>query len=320
MYGKLRLALLGTPQVTLNGNPVSEFKTSKAQALLYYLAATRKPHLRASLATLLWGDFSEDKARVNLSTTLSEVRRLMSDYVSVQGQTISLWLEGSYWLDVECLETSLADWTTKEDITQLVEAVDLYRGDFLQGFHVHNAADFEDWQSLERDRLRDLAVQGLHILSTRFSEQGEWSQAIEYTKRLLSIEPWREEAHRQLMRLYAQTDQLVAALNQYQICVDMLEEEYGLLPGDETTKLADTLREGRWKSDFIETSRQQDTDSNSGVTTSAQEQAPLRNNLPTALTSFVGRHDELAQLDELLACSRVRLVSIVGPGGIARPA
>ena len=226
--GKLTLALLGTPQVILDGTPVTNFKTSKAQALLHFLAVTRRAHLRATLATLLWGDFGDDRARVNLSTALSEVRRLVGDYVSVHGQTIAFRQDSSYWLDVECLELALADWPTHQDSAQLAEAVDLYRGEFLQGFHVHNAAEFEAWQSTERERLHGLVVQGLHLLSNGCAAQGAWSESIAYTKRLLAIEPWREEAHRHLMRLYAQTGQLVDALRQFQVCIEVLDEELGL--------------------------------------------------------------------------------------------
>lgn len=59
MGAKLELALLGPPQIRLAGDPLTGFKTRKAQALLFYLAVTGHAHSRTSLAGLLWGDMPE---------------------------------------------------------------------------------------------------------------------------------------------------------------------------------------------------------------------------------------------------------------------
>ena len=74
MTGILHLTLLGKPQVTLNETPVSGFRTAKAQALLYYLAVTGRPHSRETLVDLLWGEMPEAKAKRNLTTVLTNLR------------------------------------------------------------------------------------------------------------------------------------------------------------------------------------------------------------------------------------------------------
>ena len=55
MTKKLELALLGNLEIRQGGVPVTDFESSKAQALLCYLAVTGHPHTRPALAGLLWG-------------------------------------------------------------------------------------------------------------------------------------------------------------------------------------------------------------------------------------------------------------------------
>ena len=71
----LRLTLLGHPTFSLNEAPLTNFRYSKAQALLCYLVVTGRPHARSALVGLLWGDLPEAKARTNLRRVLATLRR-----------------------------------------------------------------------------------------------------------------------------------------------------------------------------------------------------------------------------------------------------
>ncbi len=70
----LQLELLGTPSIEVGGAPLEGWRYGKAEALLYYLAVTGRPHSRESLAALLWSDVPEEVARTNLRTVLSTLR------------------------------------------------------------------------------------------------------------------------------------------------------------------------------------------------------------------------------------------------------
>src|SRR5258706_10344857 len=76
MTDSLSLRLLGTPQAARGGVPLAGFISAKAQALLYYLAVTGRPHTRESLAGLLWSDMPEAQAGKNLRNVLSNLRGL----------------------------------------------------------------------------------------------------------------------------------------------------------------------------------------------------------------------------------------------------
>ncbi len=122
--------------------------------------------------------------------------------------------QSDYWLDVETFDQQISQtarpegWAlTPESVASLREAIALYRGDFLEGFHVRDAPGFEEWVLGEQERLRQLALQALHILAVYHTGRGECVAGVDYVTRLLALDPWREKAHRQLMLLLARSGQ-----------------------------------------------------------------------------------------------------------------
>jgi DNA-binding SARP family transcriptional activator len=96
----LQLRLLDRPEIIRNGVSVAEALSSKAQALLYYLAVTGQPQSRSTLATLLWGDAPDEAARANLRKALSLLRENVGDYLDLDGQTVAFRANRSFWVDV----------------------------------------------------------------------------------------------------------------------------------------------------------------------------------------------------------------------------
>jgi predicted ATPase/DNA-binding SARP family transcriptional activator len=292
MPAKLELSLLGTVAISLNGERVSGQVPAKSQALLCYLAVTGRRHSREKLAGLLWGDTPEARAKASLRKSLSSLRKLSAGALIITRQTVAFNHECDYWLDVEAFESALAeDDADPAKLQPLRDAVELYRGEFLEGFWVRQALAFEEWVLGERERLRQLVIQALHRLSVAFADRGEVADAIEYTNRLLALEPWQEEAHRQLMTLLARSGQQSAALAQYETCRQILAEELGVEPLPETQALYHRLKTRR-------------------------EASP--HNLPPQTTPFVGRQAELAQISHHLDQADCRLLTLIGAGGIGK--
>jgi DNA-binding SARP family transcriptional activator len=67
----LHMAVLGRP-LLLHGDAALPLASAKTTALLCYLAITREPHTRSTLAGLLWGDLPENRARANLRLALHQ--------------------------------------------------------------------------------------------------------------------------------------------------------------------------------------------------------------------------------------------------------
>ena len=313
MPKKLELALLGSIKIRRDGLPVTDFKSLKAQALLCYLAITGRAHSRPALAGLLWGGMPEAKARMNLSQALSNLRRLFGDHLTITRQMVAFNRDSDYRLDIEAFEANVDNASARAPVKRMQEAVELYRGDFLDGFYVRGAPEFEMWVLAQRAHLRELALQALHRLIAHYTEQGEDGRAtaIEHTTHLLALEPWREEAHRQLITLLAQSGQRGAALMQCEACRQLLWEELGVEPAAETKMLCEAIRRDEFDTGAV-------TPSTSPLVGSAAKQAQVRHNLPPQATPFIGRTAELAVLDGLIIDPDARLVTILGAGGMGK--
>ncbi len=294
MNAGLEIRLFGGLQLTLNGSPLTGFTSHKAAALLAYLVVERRPHAREILAALLWGGLPDADARNNLRQTLTNLRKLVGPYLRIDRETVAFQATGACVIDVDTFLESLHKGETQSaesrtEPWQTASAV--YVGDFLAGFVVRDAPEFEEWLLTQRARYRELALHMLHALTEQLATQGEYGRAVETATRQLALDPWREEAHRHLMRLKARTGQRSAAIAQYETCRQILERELGVEPAAETTALVERLK--------------------------AAQRGP-RHNLPGSLTGFVGREAEEALLHRRLADPACRLVTLSGPGGVGK--
>jgi hypothetical protein len=170
---------------------------------------------------------------------------------------------------------------------------------------VRHAPDYDLWLYHTQERLRGIAVRVLEALAEFHLARGDATAALPCLQRVLTLEPWREEAHRQMMTTLARAGQRSAALRQYEQCVDSLASELGVPPSAATTQLYQQIRDGKFAAE------------RGGATVSAPPPT-LRPHLPAELTPIVGRERELAELAALLATPECRLISIVGPGGIGK--
>lgn len=311
---KLHLQLFGPPAVFRGEEPVTGFVSHKASALLFYLATTGQSCNRDMLASLLWGESPEEKARKNLRDVLFNLRPLVGDYLIISRQTVSLDQEAPHEVDVVRFATLLKELGDLKSgslsaaaMIFLRDAVDLYRGEFLEGLHISQAPDFETWLFEERTKLHQLVVQSLHSLTNYLTQQGNTALGIKYASRLLALEPWREETHRQLMQLLVWSGQRSAALAQYETCRRLLRENLKIEPEPETRQLYESILRG----DLILAH----TSLPSGETISTRSAA---HNLPASLTRFVGREADLAEILDRLLDADCRLMTIVGPGGVGK--
>ncbi len=257
----LAMSLLGTFEVTLAGVPVTTFGYDKVRALLAYLAVEAdRPHRRDTLTGLFWPERPERQARQNLSQALLKLRQALGDrqarppYLLITPQTLQFNRSGDYELDVTAFSSLLEACRAHDHsrlagchscLKRLQRAVALYRGDFLAGFALNDSPAFEEWALLRRERLQQLAVDALHHLVLAYQAQGDDEAALPYARRRLELDPWREDACRELMRLLARSDQRAAALTQYETYRQQLWAELGLEPPAATTRLYEQIRTGK---------------------------------------------------------------------------
>jgi DNA-binding SARP family transcriptional activator/predicted ATPase len=256
--------------------------------LLAYLAITKRAHSRDALAYLLEGDVAEEQARKQLRNACTALREQIGEYLLVDRNAVAFNQELPYWLDVEELYDTVEGQRSAVGLDILERAVALYHDDLLAGLTLRDAPNFEGWLLKEQGRIRSVAVQALQVLVDLAVQRADYATGITYLRRLLELEPWREESHRQLMLLLSRTGQPSAAVAQYEVCRRALADELDSAPQPETQAVYRRLRAGT--------------------------SAPMHN-LPTQPTTFVGRERELAQLMQWLHDPSCRLITIVGLGG-----
>ena len=236
----LKLALLGRPQIFLNDEPISDLKSQKAQALIFYLAVTGQEHSREELAGLLWPDKTEARARNNLRVEVARLRAFLDEHLDIQRRTLAMKPNGQIVCDVtEFL--AIVD-NGQPTLRELQTAVDLYRGDFLEDFNLHDADLFEEWAQERRAYLHDQVLDALYRMTEYHSQEKQYRAGIDTARRLLILEPWLEKAQRQLMWLLAKSGDRVAALAQYESCCQLLDEELGVEPEAETRQLYEQIK------------------------------------------------------------------------------
>ncbi len=294
MTTDLEIQLLGGLQLRTRHISLTQFMSNKVPALLVYLAVTGKPHQRDALAALLWGEMAETDAKNNLRQALSNLRKFVDSYLTITRDTVEFNSVLPHTLDTTDFLAALQSHPNESDAVQtarLYHATTLYQGDFLAGFWVRQAPEFEEWVLRQRTRFRDLALQAFHTLTNHYLQQGNYSGAIESANRLLAFDSWREEAHYQLMMALARNGQRSAALQQYEICRRLLEEELGVEPSVELTALALRIRE------------------------SLHYPMPA---LPAPTGGFIARKQERVLVHHRLSDPSCRLLTLSGAGGMGK--
>ncbi|MCL4863740.1 MAG: hypothetical protein KJZ93_30320, partial [Caldilineaceae bacterium] len=316
----LTLRCFGAFQATLDDQPLTRFHSVKVQALLAYLAlGAQHLHHRETLATLFWPLDTDVSARNSLRQALYELRKLLGDrddqatpFLLVTRQTVQFNPASDHTLDV-------ADFLSSIRHGNLEQADWLCRGELLASLSCESEP-FEDWLRQSRARFHNLAVDVCFKLTDRALKQGILAQARTYAQRQLALEPWREEAHRQLMTALALSGERSAGLAQYETCRRVLADELGVEPDEETTALCAQIKAGKLRGPVPFPSLPSPTERPRHLPSAgdvAAEASP-HHNLPAQPTPFIGRQNDLVQIAARLADPACRLFTIVGPGGMGK--
>jgi len=308
----LTLALLGPPQIT-HADGTAVVRARKELALLAYLAVeSRYEHSRDTLLGMFWPEATEEAARNSLRVALANLRAALGEaagpYLLTSRHSVQFSTTSDHKLDVAAFGALLAEWRAHrhphgelcaECVARLAQAIAHYRGDFLAGFALPDSTSFEEWALIQREQLHQQALEALGQLAAYHDRRGDYAALARDARRQIELEPWREDAHRQLMQALAASGDRAAALSAYERCRQVLEAELGIDPDEETHALYERIRAGEL----------------SPVTSSAPAHVLSS---PAHLTPFVGRENELAEIAARLRQADVRLLTLVGAGGMSK--
>lgn len=200
----------------------------------------------------LWPEEEPGRAESNFKTTLHRLRKILepnpypefgSSYVHLQGHEISLdrdlcWADFHQFLSlIHEGEKLRKKHEEKKALSHYAEALQLYKGDFLQ------EDPYPPWADKKREELRNRYIELLHQTARLYEKQGSFKKAVECYKKVIEVDPLLEESYQKLMTLYASRGMNSEALAAYETCRKVLKKELKAKPDSMTEAIYNRIME-----------------------------------------------------------------------------
>lgn len=309
---RISATFLGGCSLRVNGKLITDLSTIKSKALLSFLVQEgNQPKSRSYLASLFWPDVPENTALHNLRQAIVLIKKSIEN----THQT-SDWLKTTR--DEICIQSNvLIDSDAQQfcigmknllgygesspvrgfPIQTLKRLLSLYKGEFLESLSLPDSDLFDDWLSLNRESIHQLAIRGNTWLLHYHEQRKEWNQALQIAENLTILAPWDEEVHERLIHSLIMLAQKSAAVTHYHYAVNYFRNDLKVEPGM-----------------YLEKALQQIN--NLDVFNDTQKTSNLQmEKLPRYAAPFIGRSKELETLEAWIADHHSHILTIIGPGG-----
>jgi DNA-binding SARP family transcriptional activator len=264
IMGTLSVQLFGRFLLRHGAEDISYLHAGKLQELFCYLLLKREKALsRETVAGLFWGECTTRQSRKYLRQALWHLQNLLSAASTPGGKqilqadqdSVGIHPESALWLDVAEFErcTFLSQQTPGAELREeqarvLEQAVQLYRGDLLEGC-------YQDWCLFERERLQNMYLAILDKLMSYCEVRQFYQTGLEHGERILRIDRAHERTHQRMLCLHYFSGNRAAALRQFHRCVKSLSEELDVAPSQKTLTLYEQIRGDRLE--LVETASQE---------------------------------------------------------------
>jgi ATP/maltotriose-dependent transcriptional regulator MalT/two-component SAPR family response regulator len=223
--------------------------TRRARDIFCHIATN--PHRRVSKDLLIeefWKDEDLSAIEKNFHPTISHIRKALNsrqtfkqNFIVFRDGAYQLNTELSYSIDTEEFENFIAEAEkakkvsdTEKFLENLESAHELYRGEFMSGI-------YEDWAEEKRNYFTEQFLRVLNALAKIAFKGKKWSNASKYTSEILQIDPFREDAHRLLMKTFAAQGKRAQVLEHFENLKENLRKELGITPSLETKRTFEEL-------------------------------------------------------------------------------
>src|SRR5262245_3779073 len=224
----VEVRLLGELEVRHGGRVQQLPASKKTRALLGYLVATGRPHLRESLCGLLWD--GPDDPRAELRWCLSKIRPLLDaggGHLAADRERAGF-VAGPVHVDTAGVRELAAAGVETAPIETLRAAAALFRGELLEGLDLPACFRYHEWCVGEREALRGVRTGILGQLVGRLSgAAGDLDEALRWARERVRFDPLTEAAHVDVVRILGRLGRTREALAQYDTCRRILESELG---------------------------------------------------------------------------------------------
>jgi DNA-binding SARP family transcriptional activator len=211
------------------------------------LAAIHEPVPHVELADDLWGPDWPPAWDVALRALVSKLRSTLAragapGALSSRDSAYMLSLPGSAWLDLDAASASIHEAETALAAGDLAGACGWALGARAIASRPLLPGEEGAWLEGLRRRMADVRLRSLEALAETWITQGDAGLAAREAAEAIEIDPYRENAHRLLIRAHLAAGDRGAAIRAFEACRRILEEELGVTPSDQTLGLLAAAR------------------------------------------------------------------------------
>jgi len=244
MQQVLHLDLLGGYRAYLSGSekPI-DFPTKKSALLLPPIVLDKPAPTRDRLAALLWSNRQEQQGRGSLRQAIFTLRAVLRNANAPEpvARQDRIEIPDDF---VTCDAVLFRHLANQRTTAAMEQARALYKGHFLGTVRLPDAA-YTDWAAEQRAGFAQLAESVGIRLGRAYKDNNRYQEAIDALHWVLSMDPLREEVHRDLMELFVLSGNRTMALRQFQQCQELLDRDLGVKPDGDTLDLHRAIVENR---------------------------------------------------------------------------
>ncbi len=221
------------------------------QLLKYLCTEWDEPVPRAQVLYLLWPDLDEQDAEKRLSGLLRSLRTLLRDdlpnhaYVQEDGCSLRLDTNADLWVDAREFEAQARTAQEAQEagdtdvaLGLFLSALALYKEDYLR----ENL--YEDWPSDRRERLRELWISSMFRVAAICGDRCEYADSVRLMKKVLEIDPYRENAYQALMLYLSRAGRRGEAIQLYRYAERLFAQHLAAQPAPSTRMLYEKILRG----------------------------------------------------------------------------
>jgi DNA-binding SARP family transcriptional activator len=246
----LAIHCLGPLRVYRDERELGPCPNRRAKSVLKFLTVHRARAVpKDILMEVFWPDAEPGAARNNLNVAVYGLRRYLRTGES--GVSHVLFQDNSYrlnpdlhvWVDLEEFNRLVDSATALEREGEAAAAMrDLQAAATLYHGGLFDDDPYEDWMLPLRRDLQDTYLTVLERLRDHQLAAGDYGACITVSRRILAVEPYRENVHRELMRCHARQGHRSLALRQFHDCRETLRGALDAEPSHETVRLFERIR------------------------------------------------------------------------------
>ncbi len=311
--GACRFGVLGPLVLERDGQSVPLPSGRQRSLLALFLMAGGVPLSRDRLIDELWGERQVASAVSALHVHLSKLRDLLGDLLVREAAGYALRadaIELDCWRFDALVDEARSDPARAREL--LREALRLVRGDPL--CDVACEGSVAQW----RRALEEKLLQAVLLRLDAELAAGAAGELVAELESLIAEHPFEERLWGQLMLALYRSGRQAEALDAYARARRKLAGELGLEPGEQLVRLHAQILE---QDDSLRAPTAAATDGAQAAerpAAASERPAVAQSGLPAAVTKLIGREPELAVLQSLLADPDVRVVTLIGAGGVGK--